>query len=356
MKSAKNYTSSKAHQPTKYTIASTLKAGLLCAASVIAASSAIAADTSYKIGYSSPFLTDPGQVVQVKFATEAAKKDAVTLLPPTNANGDPAKQISDIHNLISAGAQAIVVGATDSQAIIPAVNFANSKNIPVVATDIPPNGGKIFMIVRSDNLEMGANICKAIGESLKGKGTVLSLMGDQANAAGRDRTVGFDECLAANYPDIKLIERPTYWKPDKATSIAQTIVTATPGLSAIYMQSDSIMYSGVISVLKSAGKLHKAGEEGHIFLASIDGTPPALRAVRDGYVDIVVSQPLDLYAQYSIHYAKAALDGKTFATGPTDHGSVITKDGENLRDVLPSTVVTSANANDPKLWGNGEGK
>ena len=212
------------------------------------------------------------------------------------------------------------------------------------------------MIVRSDNMEMGEKICKAMGEALKGKGTVLSLMGDQANAAGRDRTVGFDKCLAANFPDIKLIERPTYWKPDKATSTAQTIVTATPDLSAIYMQSDSIMHSGVNSVLKSAGKLHKVGEPGHIFLASIDGTPPALQALRDGYMDIVVSQPLDQYAQYSIHYAKAALDGKTFAPGPTDHGSVIIKDGDNLRDVLPSTVVTSANASDPNLWGNGKAK
>lgn len=335
---------------------SLVKAGLLLTASLIAANTALAADASYKVGYSSPFLTDPGQVVQVKFATEAAEKDGVTLLPPTNANGDAAKQITDIHNLVSAGAQAVVVGATDSQAIIPAINFANSKNVPVVATDIPPNGGKLYMIVRSDNLEMGAKICKAMGESLQGKGTVLSLMGDQANAAGRDRTVGFNECLAANYPGIKLIERPTYWKPEKATALAQTIVTATPDLSAIYMQSDSIMLSGVMSVLKSAGRLHKAGEEGHIYLASIDGTPRALQAVRDGYVDIVVSQPLDLYAQYSIHYAKAALDGKTFAEGPTDHGSVIKKDGDNLRDVLPSTVVTLDNAKDPNLWGNGSAK
>lgn len=328
-----------------------LKAMLL-AASVLASSAAAAQD--YKIGYSSPFLTDPGQVVQVNFATAAAKKEGVTLLPPTNANGDAAKQVTDIRNLVSAGAQAIVVGATDSQAIIPAINYANSKNVPVVATDIPPNGGKLFMIVRSDNLEMGAKICKAMGEKLGGKGKVLSLMGDQANAAGRDRTVGFNECLKASYPGIELIERPTYWKPERATAIAQTLVTATPDLSAIYMQSDSIMLSGVMSVLKSGGRLKKDGEEGHIYLASIDGTGRALQAVRDGYVDIVVSQPLDQYAQYSVHYAKAALDGKTFAEGPTDHGSTIIRDGENLRDVLPSTVVTKENAADPSLWGNGK--
>lgn len=344
----------KSFENRKQSKASIIKAGLLLTVCLIASNPAAAKD--FKVGYSSPFLTDPGQVVQVNFATEAAKKDGVTLLPPANANGDAAKQVTDIRNLISAGAQAIVVGATDSQAIIPAIDFANSKNVPVIATDIPPNGGKLYMIVRADNLEMGDKICKAMGAALGGKGKVLSLMGDQANAAGRDRTVGFNKCLAANFPGIELIERPTFWKPEKATAIAQTMVTATPDLAAIYMQSDSIMLSGVMSVLKSADKLHKAGEKGHIYLATIDGTSRALQGVRDGYVDIVVSQPLDLYAQYSIHYAQAALEGKTFAEGPTDHGSVIIMDGTNLRDVLPSTVVTSKNAADATLWGNGVAK
>ena len=144
--------------------ASIIKAGLLLTVCLMASNTAAAED--YKVGYSSPFLTDPGQVVQVNFATEAAKKDGVTLLPPANANGDAAKQVTDIRNLISAGAQAIVVGATDSQAIIPAIDFANSKNVPVIATDIPPNGGKLYMIVRADNLEMGDKICKAMGAAL----------------------------------------------------------------------------------------------------------------------------------------------------------------------------------------------
>lgn len=344
----------KSFEDRKRAKASAVKAGLLLTAGLIAADAAAARE--YKVGYSSPFLTDPGQVVQVDFARKAAEKEGVTLLSPTNANGDAAKQVTDIRNLVSAGAQAIIVGATDSQAIVPAVNFANSKNVPVVATDIPPNGGKLYMIVRADNKEMGAEICDAMGKALGGKGKVLSLMGDQANAAGRDRTVGFNECMAANHPGIEVIERPTYWKPERATATAQTIVTATPDLSAIYMQSDSIMLAGVMSVLKSADRLKKAGEEGHIYLASIDGTPRALQGVRDGYLDIVVSQPLDQYAQRSVYYAKAALDGKTFAEGPTDHGSVIKREGENLRDVLPSTVVTSENASDPNLWGNGAAK
>ena len=73
--------SSQGESALKYSNKSTLKVVLLAAAGVLVADGAMAAD-SYKVGYSSPFLTDPGQVVQVEFATEAAKKDGVTLLPP----------------------------------------------------------------------------------------------------------------------------------------------------------------------------------------------------------------------------------------------------------------------------------
>ena len=50
------------------------------------------------------------------------------------------------------------------------------------------------------------------------------MMGDQATTNGRDRTSGFKACMEEHFPDIKLIEQPTYWKTDRATSVAQTVV------------------------------------------------------------------------------------------------------------------------------------
>ncbi len=181
-------------------------------------------------------------------------------------------------------------------------------------------------------------------------------LADQATTNGRDRTTGFNECMKAKYPGVTIIEQPTYWKTDKATSAAQTVVTTTPDLTAIYMQSDSVMLAGVLNVLKSAGKLTKVGEPNHIFLATVDGTPFALEKIREDLVDVTVAQPLDLYAKYGAFYAKAAAEGKTFSAGPTDHGSEIVPVGDNLMDYLPATVVTKANASDPSLWGNQSAK
>lgn len=315
-----------------------------------AATQANAADPT--LGYAAGFLTDPFQAVLVQQALGEAKAEGFHTLPATNANGDAGKQISDIHNLIATGAKVLIINPTDSDAIIPALIFAAKKKVPVVAIDTAPAGGSLAMVVRADNAAMGAQACQLIGKALNGQGTVLSLMGDQATTNGRDRTTGFNTCLKTSYPDIKLIQEPTNWKADQATAIAQTIVTSTPKLSAIYMQSDSVMLAGVVNVLKTAHKLKPVGAPGHIVLVSIDGTPLALQDLRKDVLDAVVSQPLNLYVKYGVYYAKAALDGKTFTPGPTDHGSTIVAKGKIDMDLLTAPIVTKSNANDPFLWGN----
>lgn len=307
---------------------------------------------SFTMGYSVGFLTDPFQAIQVDLTVAAAKQAGLKTLPVANANGDPGKQITDFHNLIAEGAQGLITVPTDSDAIVPALNFAGSKNVPVVDIDIGPAGGKVAMIVRADNIRMGEDACHLIGKQLGGNGTVLSMMGDQATTNGRDRTTGFAECMEKDYPAIKLIQRPTYWKTDRATAVAQTVVTATPDLSAIYMQSDSVMLAGVLNVIKSAGKLTQVGALHHIMLVSIDGTPFALRSIRDGQLDAAISQPLDLYVKFGLHYLMGAVAGETFHPGPTDHNSRIVEYKGNLMDLLPAPIVTKVNASDPMLWGN----
>jgi len=112
------------------------------------------------------------------------------------------------------------------------------------------------------------------------------------------------------------------------------------------------MLAGVLNVLKTAGKLEKVGTPKHIYLATIDGTPFALQKVREELVDTAISQPLDLYVKYGLYYLQAAVDGKTFAVGPTDHDSRIEMFQGNPMDLLPAPIVTKSNVDDPLLWGN----
>ncbi|MZF90790.1 sugar ABC transporter substrate-binding protein, partial [Streptomyces sp. SID5643] len=70
-------------------------------------------------------------------------------------------------------------------------------------------------------------------------------------------------------------------------------------------------------------------------------------------IDATVSQPADAYAKYGMYYIKAAMQGKRFKPGPTDHDSTIVKLPSGiLEDQLPAPLVTKDNVDDPKLWGN----
>ena len=306
----------------------------------------------FTMGYSVGFLTDPFQAIQVDLTIASAEAAGLQTLPVANANGDAGKQITDFHNLIAQGAQGIIVVPTDSDAIVPALSYAAEQDVPVVAIDIGPSGGKTAMIVRADNIRMGEDACQEMGKTLGGQGKVLSMMGDQATTNGRDRTTGFNQCMAESFPDIEVIEQPTYWKTDRATSVAQTVVTSTPDLAGIYMQSDAVMRAGVLNVLKSADRLTEVGATDHIYLVSIDGTPYALEQIREGWLDAAISQPLNLYVKHGLEYLQAAVAGQTFEVGETDHDSRIEDFNGNLMDLLPAPIVTADNVDDPTLWAN----
>jgi ribose transport system substrate-binding protein len=308
------------------------------------------ADEPYVLGYSAPFLFSPFEVIQQDAVVEAAEAQGFEVLPPTNADGDSAKQNSDVRNLISAGADGLIVVANDSNAIIPALDYAEGQGVPVVSIDIGPDGGNVAMIVRANNVGMGETACQTMAEAIGEEGKVLSLQGAATSINGRERTQGFADCMQ-QYPDITLIERPTDWDAQKQVAALQTVLTANPDLKGVFQQADYAL-DATNAVISQAGYTAKAGEEGHIYNISIDATPQALDLIREGVMDASISQPLDVYATLGVEYLLATLNGETFEVGPTDHGSEIVEFSGNLMDLVPAVLVTSENVDDPELWAN----
>jgi ABC-type sugar transport system substrate-binding protein len=303
------------------------------------------------IGYSSPFMFSQFQVILQDQTVATAEAAGLKALEPTNADGDSGKQITDVRNLIGAGAKGLVVVANDSKAIIPALDYAVSQNVPVVSIDIGPDGGSLYAIVRANNVGMGWIACEAMAKAIGDSGKVLSLQGAQTSINGRERTQGFHDCITQNHPNIELIERPTDWDATKQAAALQTVLAANPDLKGVFQQSDYAL-SPTLNVLKQAGRDAKVGEEGHIYNISIDASPQALELIRSGDLDAGISQPLDLYAKYGVQYLLDALAGKELALGKTDHGSEVVEFNGNKMDLLPAVLVTKENVDDPALWGN----
>lgn len=309
-----------------------------------------------KTGVVLPLLTSPFWQAYNDYIPANSKELGVPTLPTVSSNSDAAQQITDMNNLLNQGVGGLVVAPIDSAAIAAGLDQAQRKGVPVVAVDVAPDKGKVAMIVRADNRAFGTLACQYVGDKIK-TGKVVQIMGDLASINGRDRSEAFRECMKRNYPQIQVLEIPTEWKAEKAAAGLTTILNANPDLKGIYMQSGGVFLAPTLQQLKAKGMLHPVGDPNHITVVANDGIPQELDAIRRGEIDATVSQPVDDYAKYGLSYIKAAMEGKTFQPGPTDHGSTIVQHPNgNLEDQLAAPLVTKDNVDDPALWGNSIGE
>ncbi|MFJ9559855.1 sugar ABC transporter substrate-binding protein [Streptomyces fuscichromogenes] len=300
----------------------------------------------------------------IKYTPEYAKQLGLSLRT-TNSQNDVAKLTANGQTLILQGAKGIAMAPQSTFAIASILAQLQAAKIPVVTIDTRPDTGKVYMVVRADNRAYGEKACRYLGTKLGGKGKVVMLQGDLSSINSRDRTEGFNACMKANYPDIKVFGEATDWDGDVAAQRLQTALTAHPDIKGIYMQA-SFALSGTLHVLRQQGLLVGPRNPKHVFVVSNDGIPRELKDISNGDIDATVSQPVDLYAKYALYYLKAAIDGKTFKPGRTDHESTIVRVRDGLlEDNLSAPLVTadggtyggvpSLKSTDASLWGNSLG-
>jgi len=302
------------------------------------------ADTDFWISYA-------------KYIPRYAQENGINLMTPTNSQNDIAKLVANAQALSSQGAKAIVMAPQDTGAIATTLQQLETKKIPVVSVDTRPDKGKVFMVVRADNRAYGQKACEFLGDRLKGKGKVIEFQGSLASVNGRDRSEAFAECMTSKFPGITVFAEPTEWEGAKASAALQTRLAQHPDINGIYMQAGGAFLAPTLQLLRSKSLLVPPADPKHIVIVSNDGIPQEFDAIRKGEIDATVSQPADLYAKYALVYAKAAVEGRTFQPGPTDHDSTIVDvGGGTLEDQLPAPLVTKENVDDQALWGNQIGK
>jgi ribose transport system substrate-binding protein len=297
----------------------------------------------------------------IKYTPEFAKELGLEL-KTTNSQNDVAKLTANAQTFISQGVKGVAMAPQDTAAIAPTLEQLSAKKIPVVTVDTRPDSGNVFMVVRADNRAYGEKACRFLGAKLQGKGKVVMLQGDLSSINGRDRTEAFNDCMKANYSGITVLGEATNWDGAVAAQKLQTDLTANSDIKGVYMQS-SFALSGTLQVLKQRDLLVPPADPKHVFIVSNDGIPEELKNIADGHIDATVSQPADLYAKYALQYLKAAVDGKTFSPGKTDHDSTIVQVRDGLlEDQLSAPLVTSDGGtyggvaslknDDKSLWGN----
>ena len=277
-----------------------------------------------------------------------------------NANFDVNRQSRQIDFLIRSHVKAIVAVPLDSEAIAASAKQAHDAGVLFCTIDRAPSSGIVDMTVQADNVMAGRQCGQAVIEFFQRKygkieGTVLQLRGDQSQTVAREREQGFIDVLG-KYSNVQLISRDTGWHATLFAQHTQEVLTTTK-VDAIYLQSDMIGVPEVLPVLRRLQLLHPVGDPKHIFVTGVDGGPPALKAIREGFVDAVASQPLTEYG-IVVNYIAEALGIGSSELSQSDlqalHGQplhMVAGDSGPLLQMC-TTLVNRDNVDDRSLWGN----
>ncbi|WP_327270384.1 ABC transporter substrate-binding protein [Streptomyces sp. NBC_01218] len=234
---------------------------------------------------------NPFRIAETQSIKDEAAKVGVKKLLTTNAQSQLSKQISDIQDMLSQGAQFLIVAPLNSDGLEPALKAAAAKKVPVLTVDRKLNATACkdyVAFLGSDFVEQGKRAADAMIEATGGKGKVAILLGASGNNVTTDRTKGFVDQLAAEAPEMEIVAQQTgEFARDKGQQVMEQLIQSKPGITAVYAENDE-MGLGAVTALKAAGK--KPGKD--VKIVSVDGTRNAVQAVVNGeYNAVIESNP-----------------------------------------------------------------
>src|SRR5262249_21492573 len=185
---------------------------------------------------------------------QAAASGVISKVVVADRNGGPAEQNADIRNLISAGANAIVINPSSGNALNSVIQQAAARGIKIVSVDQRVSAPQAYNVT-NDQVAYGRLGAEWLVKKMGGEGNVVEMRGIAGGPAGAqedpDRHTGFQQALK-KYPNIKVV-KSVFMNWDFATSGKQMLDILNSGT-----QVDGVWNSGadytVIRAFKTAGK------------------------------------------------------------------------------------------------------
>ncbi len=188
-------------------------------------------------------------------AIKAAIEDAGHTYISTDAGSSAEQQTADVENLISQGADALIILAQDGESIRSAVAAAVEEGIPVVAYDrLIEDEGAYY--ITFDNVEVGRMQARAIFEAVPA-GNYVFIKGDPGDANADFLHGGQLEILqdAIDSGDIVNVgeQYTDGWKPENAQTNMEQILTEIDNEVDAVVASNDGTAGGVIAALEAQG-------------------------------------------------------------------------------------------------------
>ncbi len=207
-----------------------------------------------------------------------------------DAQGDIARQQSQIENFTAAGVDGIIVMLVDADSGRAMSKIAENAGVPLVFVNMLPANMDEYPAdqawVGSDEEQAGrletTEVCKLLG----GQGQAVILLGQLGTTGQRGRTKATEEVLASDdCKGIEVLDQQTAnWMRTPAMDLMTNWITSGLKPNAVIANNDE-MALGAIQALKSAGV-----SMDDVVVSGVDATQDALAALKAGDLDVTVYQ------------------------------------------------------------------
>jgi len=181
---------------------------------------------------------------------QAAASGVVSKVVVANRNGGPAEQSADIRNLISAGANAIIINPSSSTALNSVIAQAAARGVKIVSVDQRVTAPQAHNVT-NDQVAYGRLGAEWLFKKLGGKGNVVEMRGIAGVPADTDRHTGFQQALK-KYPGIKVVKQ-TFTGWSFAPGGKQILDILNSGVKVDGVWTSGIDYT-VVNAFRTAGK------------------------------------------------------------------------------------------------------
>lgn len=295
------------------------------------------------------------------------------------------KQVSDIRDFTNGDHDAILVGVWSTGSAEGAINSAMEAGTPVFATNADTSSSEIPLYVGFSNYDGGASSAEQMLSNLeeekpdKDTWRVLNVRGIQGNQSANQRSQGFLDVMAEQ-DRVEVVQTLNgEYARDVAQQTVQEWINSNGAVDGIYSGNLS-MGLGVVQALRNLDLLVPKGEDDHIVLTQMDGSPEVNPLVGEGMIDAAVDQPNYFYNPIAMHYMQEYVEAGNDQSVIPEVGSEVTADNltiepgqhkgvemwsEPIWDPgvmreqnghpwfrTNSVVITQDNFDQPFLWGN----
>ncbi|QIX59963.1 substrate-binding domain-containing protein [Hymenobacter sp. BT18] len=181
-----------------------------------------------------------------------------------DAQGNSRQQQQQIHDLLDAGADVLIVAPNEEHALSTAIEEAYRRGVPVILLDRRTTSPHYAAYVGGDNTGVGAAAARYAALRLRQRGRIVEVVG-AASSVSVQRHEGFTQALRA-YPDMRVVgEVVGDWGATALQPPLTKLLQAHPETNLIFAHSD-LMAQGAYEVCQRLGRKD-------IRIIGVDGLP-----------------------------------------------------------------------------------